>query len=262
MKEQLAVQHVLRSKFADIQRANPKYSLRAYSKKVGIHVGALSSILNGKRNVSRELAERITQRLMLDPQERSEILGLFPEKRAYTREGEKAPEPRYLAFSAAQFKIVAEWEHFAVMSLLQCEDFESSIEWIARRLGLTETRARQVIDRLVELGLFNVDARGNLSRTKKSYRTTDDIANLSLKKCHDQSLELARESLYRDEVKDRDFTSITMAVDPKKLSMAKERIRKFQDELSDLLESGHQTEVYRLSMQLFPLSKLQNGEKK
>jgi UV DNA damage repair endonuclease len=52
-----------------------------------------------------------------------------------------------------------------------------------------------------------------------------------------------------------------MAIDPKKLSVAKELIRKFQDDLSDLLESGNQTEVYRLSTHLFPLSKLENGEK-
>jgi len=102
---------------------------------------------------------------------------------------------------------------------------------------LTEHRARQVLDRLVELGVFVVDGNGKLTRSQKSYRTSDDVADLSLKKCHEQSLDLAKNSLYQDDVKVRDFTSITMAVDPTKLSMAKELTRKFQDELSDLLES-------------------------
>lgn len=263
MKEQIAIQNLLRTKLGEIQRTNPAYSLRAYSKKVGVHVGALSSILNGKRNVSRDLAERISIRLLLDPQERSELLGLFPEKRPYRKPGAAASgdlllEPRYLEFSASQFKIVAEWEHFAVMSLLNCEDFESSPAWMARRLGLSETRVKQVLERLVQLGLFEGTSDAGFTRSKKSYRTTDDVANLSLKKCHEQSLELAKESLHRDSTKIRDFTSITMAIDPEKLSMAKELTRKFQDELSDLLESGHRTEVYRLSMQLFPLTKIEN----
>jgi UV DNA damage repair endonuclease len=47
-----------------------------------------------------------------------------------------------------------------------------------------------------------------------------------------------------------------MAIDKSKLSAAKEIIRKCEDDLSDLLGSGHQTEVYRFSAQLFPLSKL------
>ena len=262
MKEQLAVQNILRSKLNEIQRSNPSYSLRAYSKKLGIHVGALSSILNGKRNVSRDLAERIAARLLLDPQERSEVLSLFPLKRRYQKPGTANVdlEPRYLEFNAHQFKIAAEWEHFAVMSLLNCEGFESSSSWIASRLGISETRANQIVKRLLELGLFELSSEGNLKRSTKSYRTTDDVADLSLKKCHEQSLELAKESLHRESVEQRDFTSITMAIDPKKLSMAKELTRNFQDELSDLLESGHRTEVYRLSMQLFPLSKIESGK--
>lgn len=265
MKDQIAVQNILREKFGEIQRQNPRYSLRAFAKKVGVHVGALTYIMNGKRNVSRDLAERITRRLLLDPQQRSEILGLFPEKRKNRKPGLAAQgevlESRYLELSAAQFKISAEWEHFAIMSLAKCADFQSSPSWIASRLGITETRARQVVDRLLQLGLFTLDASGTLTRSEKSYRTTDDIADISLKRHHEQSLDLAKESLFRDDVSRRDFTTITMAIDPKKLSMAKELIRKHEDELSDLLESGHRTEVYRLSMQLFPLSRIENEGK-
>ncbi len=258
MKEQIAIQNLLQKKFAEIQHSNPRYSLRAYAAKVGVHVGALTYIMNGKRNVSRKLAGRIALRLLLDPQQRSELLGLFPEKTKYRKaaNSHEQLEPRYLELSASQFKIAAEWEHFAVMSLARCDDFDSSADWISKRLGITAARSRQVVERLLQLGLFEMDGSGKLGRTEKSYRTQDDVAEISLKKHHEQSLDLAKDSLYRDSVASRDFTSITMAIDPKKISMAKERIRKFEDELSDLLESGHRTEVYRLSMQLFPLSKV------
>jgi len=264
MKDQIAVQNLLREKLGEIQRQNPRYSLRSFAKKVGVHVGALTYIMNGKRNVSRDLAERITRRLLLDPQSRSEVLSLFPEKRKNRKPGltlGETLEPRYLALSAAQFKVAAEWEHFAVMSLVKCEDFKSSHTWIATRMGITESRARQVTERLLEVGLLSVDASGNLARSEASYRTTDDVADISLKRHHEQSLDLAKESIYRDDVSVRDMTTITMAIDPKKLSMAKELIRKYMDELSDLLESGHRTEVYRLSMQLFPLSRIEDKGK-
>lgn len=261
MNEQIAIQNLLRQKLAEIQRSNPSYSLRAYARKVGVHVGALSHILNGKRNVSRELAERISKRLMLDPQQRSEVLGLFPEKRKYKKPGASGEvlSPRYLEFNASQFKIASEWEHFAVMSLLNCEDFTDSPAWISKRLGISETRAKQVTERLLQLGLFERNEQGRLTRSKQSFRTCDDVADVSLKRHHEQGFELAKESLYRDDVLIRDFTSLTMAIDPEKLSTAKELIRKHQDELSDLLETGHRTEVYRLSVQLFPLSRIENG---
>lgn len=264
MKAQMAIQNLLREKLVEIQRTQPRYSLRAFAGKVGVHVGALTYIINGKRNISRKLAERITRKLLLDPQQRSEILGLFPEpspKRVLAHLSRtplppEAFEPRFLQLSASQFKICAEWEHFAVMSLARCQDFQSTAEWIASRLGITPSRARQVVSRLLELGLLESDSEGNLRRSEKSYQTSDDGADISLKRHHEQSLDLAKESLHRDSVAIRDFTSITLAIDPKKISAAKERIRKFEDELSDFLERGHQTEVYRLSVQLFPLSKL------
>ena len=264
MKEQIAIQNVLREQLSEIQRKNPRYSLRSYAKKVGVHVGALTYIMNGKRNVSKDLAERITRRLLLDPQQRSEILGLFPEKRIHRKPGlaqGEVLESRYLAFSAAQFKIAAEWEHFAVLSLMKCEDFEPNVAWISKRLGISPTRSRQVIDRLQELGLIELTSSGLLVRSEKSFRTPDDVADISLKRHHEQTLDLAKESLFRDDIAVRDFTTVTMAIDPEKLSMAKELIRKYEDELSDLLESGHRTEVYRLSMQLFPLSRIEDKGK-
>jgi len=264
MKEQLAIQKILQEQFAKSQRANPRFSLRAYSKKVGVHFAALSAILNGKRNVSRKLAVRIADRLYLDPQERSELLSLFPNPKKNSSSLLKGLvlEPTYLEMNAQQFKIAAEWEHFAVMSLLQCHEFKSNITWIANRLNLTETRAGQVVNRLVELGLLNIDKNGEWKRSEKNYRTPDDLADLSLKKCHEQTLELARESLYRDAVEERDFTSVTVAVNPKQIRTAKELIRKFQDDLCDQLETGERTEVFRLSVQLFPLTALKKWRKK
>jgi uncharacterized protein (TIGR02147 family) len=256
MDAQLAVQSLLQENLTEIQRRNPRYSLRSYAGKVGIHAGALSSILSGKRNVSRDLAERIVRRLLLDPQRRAEILGLFPEKRAYRKAGAAAPEPRYLELSAAQFKIAAEWEHFAVMSLIKCVRAKHTPAWIADRLRIPESRARQVVERLVELGLVTKDASGALRRSPKSYRTPDDVASVAMKKHHDQTLDLAKESLHRDSVEQRDMTTLTMAIDPAKLDAAKELIRKFHDDVSDLLESGEQTEVYRLAVQLFPMTRL------
>ena len=257
MKEQLAIQNLLRTNLVNLQSKNERYSLRSFSAKVGVHVGALSSIMNGKRNVSRDLAERITRKLLVDPQSRAEILSLFPEKRKYLKQDELPTGPRYLEIEASQFKLIAEWEHYAVLSLANCTNFESETDSIAQRLNITEPRAREVVKRLLDLNLLTVK-NGKLLRTEASVRSSDDTVNLSLRKSHEETLVLAKESLNRDSVHERDFTYVTMAIDPKKMSVAKEMIRKFQDELSDVMETGKRTEVYRLSMQLFPITKLSN----
>jgi uncharacterized protein (TIGR02147 family) len=263
MKEQTAIQHLLRTHFVDLQSKNPSYSLRSYAKKVDVHVGALSSIMNGKRNVSRELAERIARKLLIDPQKRTELLTMFPEKRAYKRAQEKVQEgPRYLEVEASQFKMISEWEHYAVLSLMNCADFTDEPVWISKRLGITENRTLEVLKRLLDLQLIKRNAEDKLVRTQSAIRSSDDTVNLSLRKSHEVTLDLAKESLNRDGVHERDFTYVTMAIDPRNISEAKERIRQFQDELSDLLESGNRTEVYRFSTQLIPFTKLNQSKDK
>lgn len=257
MKEQIAIQNVLRTNFIELQSKNPSYSLRSYASKVGVHVGALSSIMNGKRNVSRELAERIVRKMLLDPQKRSELLELFPEKRKNKKANESTEHtPRYLEIEASNFKMIAEWEHYAVLSLMNCADFSDDPVWISKRLGITEARALEVLRRLLDLNLIKRNEQDKLVRTHDGIRSSDDTVNLSLRKSHEVTLDLAKESLNRDSVSERDFTYVTMAIDPSKISVAKEMIRRFQDELSEVLETGRRTEVYRLSMQLFPFTKL------
>jgi uncharacterized protein (TIGR02147 family) len=262
MDEQLAIQNLLRSHLLLAQSKNPKYSLRSYSRKVGIHAGALSSIMNGKRNVSRDMAEKITRKLLIDPQKRSEVLGMFPEKRKYrnTEEMKQDEGPRYLEIEASSFRMIAEWEHFAVLSLIKTVDFKNNYQWIADRLGITVYRAQEVVERLISLGFLELTSKNELNRLQANIRSSDDTVDLSVNKSHEETLELAKESLHRDLISERDFTTITMAIDPEKMAIAKEMIRKFQDELSDVMESGKQKQVYRLSMQLFPLSKLHMKE--
>lgn len=260
MKEQIAIQNLLRESLIQQQAKNPRYSLRSFAQKVDVHVGALSSILNGKRRVSKELAERIARRLLLDPQKRCELLDLFPEKKKRTSSAsaEAKVNPRYLELETTQFKIIAEWEHYAVLSLMYCQDFKDEASWIALRLGITEKRAEEVVRGLFSAGLVRMNAAAKLERTFAAVRSSDDTVNLSLRKSHETTLELAKESLSREALHERDFTYVTMAIDPRNMSVAKEMIRKFQDELCEVLEAGNRTEVYRFSTQLFPLTKLKN----
>ncbi len=261
MQDQVVIQNLLQRKFAELQSANPRYSLRAFSRKVGINPGALSGILNGKRNVSTKLIQRIAERLLLDPQERSELFSHFRVLRYETAKKEAAEGgAEYRVLNAAQFKLVAEWEHSAILSLMRTKGFQSDTDWIAERLGLTSSRVRDVVRRLIEVGMVDITGDGCLVRITPTYRSTDDVADISLRRSHEQSLELAKRSLEQDAVSERDHTWVMFAMDPKKLSMAKEKIRRFQDELAELVETGDQTEVYRLSMHFFPLSKVTKSD--
>ena len=83
--------------------------------------------------------------------------------------------------------------------------------------------------------------------------TTTDVADISIRKAHFESLELARMSLERDAIDERDFSHITMAIDKKRIPEAKRRIREFRRSLCEFLEGGDKEKVYRLNVQIFPM---------
>jgi uncharacterized protein (TIGR02147 family) len=99
--------------------------------------------------------------------------------------------------------------------------------------------------------------KGRWISTKINLETSHDVASAALRKSHKQTLEQAIEALDNVELSQRDITSITMAIDVKKIPLAKEMIRKFRRELAAALETDKRTEVYNLNVQLVPVSKTQ-----
>lgn len=130
----------------------------------------------------------------------------------------------------------------------------------AKRAGILKEDVAEVLERLIRLEMLKI-IDGQYVRSVSKYRTTEDISNSSLRKSHAQTLDLAQLSLEADPVEARDFTWLTLPMDMKKMSLAKTMIRKFQDDLSAALEmESNPGEVYRLAIQLFPLTKIKTKE--
>ncbi len=119
---------------------------------------------------------------------------------------------------------------------------------------------KEALEKMIRTGLINETTGGRLRRSAPKYKTTDDVLNIALRKAHAHNLVMARESLEKIETPLRDFSSITLAMSPEKLPRAKEMIRKFQDDLADLVETGDRTEVYKMCIQLFPLTILKESK--
>lgn len=250
---QLAIQKKLNEALIESQLRNPAFSLRAFSRKLSVSPSALSEILNGKRRISRKLAERLVRNLCLSPKEAHGLLELFVDKNPETEAEQKYQGP-YIELSTDQFHVISEWYHFGIISLAETVDFQSDPKWIANRLNIRVQDAQTALDRLERLGLVTRNARGKITLTGTGYSTSDEVRDLGLRKAHGQNLEMARRSLEEDPIEQRDFTAMTMAIDVSKLPLAKKMIREFQDKLCAYLETGVKKDVYKLCIQVFPLT--------
>jgi len=232
----------LSNEYTKARAKNPSYSLRAFSNRLGIQVSALSEILNGKRVISKKMGHRILSGLGVSPIESKNILSGINEEDDSS-------------LSLDYFKVISDWYYFAILSLAEIPNFETNPSWIAKRLNISKREAKMAINRLISLGMLVENKDGSYKASGIQYKTPTDILNASLKNHTVQTLELATDSVINDPVKERDFSTITMAIDPENIAEAKKMIMSFRKRLSKKLESGNKKEVYKLAIQLFPLSR-------
>lgn len=262
MGPQVLLSLALKEKMLELQNRNPSYSLRSFARRLNVSSGALSEILNGKRTVSVKKATEIMDRLALSPDVRERILKSYQETHLNVSQGKDNLTPlEYLKLSSDQFESISDWKHFAILSLINTADFQSDSLWISQRLGVDVESVDACVERLFRMGILTTDQETQrLKRTSKRIESPDDILNLSIQKAHLENFNLAEEALLNIDVKDRDYSLYTMAIEKEKIPEIKKMIREFQDELSRRFSSGSLNEVYRISMQLFPLTQLEKNK--
>lgn len=237
------VLNIITNEFSKRKAGNPSYSLRAYSNSLGIQASALSEILNGKRKLSKKMAAKALSGLNYS--------NLEVEKLVFNSKSTNASEE----LSLEHFKVIADWYYFAILSLAELDNFKAKPEWIAERLNITKTQAKIAMNKLLKLGMLEADEFNQIKPTYIQYKTPTDIANAALKKHTIESLELSKQSLIHDPLELRDFSTVTVAIDPEKIKSAKHLIQNFQKKIIKHFEGGKKSEVYKLSIQLFPLTR-------
>lgn len=251
MNAQLELRKIMNDEITRAKSVNPSYSLRAFARKVGLQPSALSEILSGKRHITRKMAAKVLERLCVGPEKTKNLLAKLSNKKTSPPTDTHGD---FVQINMDHYHIISEWYYFGILSLAETKGFKGNPDWIANRLGITTTEAKNALKRLERLELLKRNSKNQLVWSGQHFTTSNDIVNMALRKSHYQNLELAKKSLDTVDLSERDFSSMTMAIDTKKIPETKKMIQAFRRNLSEFLESGEKSEVYRICLQLFPLS--------
>lgn len=245
----MLVEH-LRQELGKRCKKNPNYSLRAFARALKIDSSSLSAILNEKRRVSPKVAKKLLDQLGADPLLKQKIIGsmIGLEEIAFV-------EDTFVEIESEKFKVIADWEHFAIMALLETQNCKHSISWIANKLDIGTGVVTEALARLERVELLKKTEDGRWITTGAPLTTTTDIPDPALRQHHQQYIQKASFALENNSVEERDITGITMAIDKSKLPEAKKMIRTFRRQLSKFLEGGSKNDVFRLNIQLFPIDR-------
>lgn len=238
---------LLQERYQQAQLQNESFSQRAFARKLALSSSALSEIMRGKRKTSAKLRERILSRLDLDE---SSLIG-----------PSKAVPSKLLQLSHDQYSVISDWYYFALLSLMETESYKPNVSWISKRLKISPNEVKLVFQRLKRLGMIEGKSIQTYRATGKSFSSTDGAFSIPLRRAHKKNLELAAESIHNVPLELRDLCAMTLCLDPKDLPEAVRRIRAFRAELTQFLESRSKQEVYKLCIQLFPLTHPQGEQR-
>jgi len=238
------------------QRRNPQYSLRSFARDLDLNPGTVSAIMLGRRAIPKKRLSLICERLALSPRQRAVVTKLWQQEASHTPPV-RAPKSEAVEIHESHFQILAEWEHFAVLSLLRTKNFKPDPSWISKRLGVSAPRILSVIARLESAGFIKRNGNGDLVRTTPPLKTSEGVVSAALRSAHADELTLAANALTSVDVALRDISSMTMAMSPSRMKAAREMIKKFRNELADLCDEDGASEVYQICIQLFPLTKVE-----
>lgn len=242
---------------------NKQYSLRAFARDLGMLPQVLSLVINGKKNISSEVAIELARKLKLSSDEVSYFHDLVELSQAKSENLKEVIRYRLTKYKENQsyqilqqdiFKIISDWYHYAILELTFTEDFKYDVDWISKRLDISPSEVRKAIERLISFELLE-EANGSVKKTSVNIATTQDLPSAAIRKATKQHLALSSNALEEQPVETRDFGTMTMAIDPKKIPQAKKMIRAFRRDLSEFLETGDRTEVYSFCTQLISLTK-------
>ncbi len=240
------ISELLQSELTLRQGKNQNYSLRAYAKYLGISPTSLSMVLNGKRALSKKALESLLPKLNIPIKMQASFL---QQTNGYANR-------EFVEIELQKLRLVSDWYYFAILSLMELPVFKDDVAWISKRLNIKVWQAKQAMSTLEQLGLAYRNKSGKWIPDSTNYKSPDQISSESIKMSHVQALELARYSLEHDCIDDRNFSAMTMAIDTSLIPEANIKIKNFRRKLCHFLESSsNKNQVYRLAIQLFPLSR-------
>ena len=241
---------ILKSELQRKKSRNRSYSLRSYSRDLAVDPSNLSKLLSRRKEIGPRLRKKLGKKLGFEPQDLESWL--LPTKSEKTADGD------YSVHDFHSFKIISGWQHYAILELFKLRGFDGTAQAVSDCLGLKLDNARDSLQRLKEAGLIKYD--GVTKRLRPVDDSSTSILNFATSKAHrdqqQQILEGAIDALETTPIQARSQTSMTMAVDSRKLDAAKELIKKFRREMGRLLSNSEQLDgVYQLSISLYPVTK-------
>jgi uncharacterized protein (TIGR02147 family) len=248
-----AFREYLKQEYTRRANKNPHYSLRAFAKNLGVHHATLSTLLSGKRAVTKSSVLKLSRALGLSPEETRRYL-----KGASTKKSNEA----FHQIESDTYASISEWYFDAILELSLIKAFKLEPSIIASSIGITPLQAKIALETLTRLGFLTESSKGGLELTHPDSTNIlhPELTSVAQKRNQKSIMEKSIEAIDNVAPALRDHTSLTVAMNADDLPEVKKMIGRFRRQLNAYVQrpTVKPDQVYQLQVSFFPLTKSEN----
>ncbi len=253
------------------RKRTPVFSNRYIVQKAGFKSPtALKHVIDGKRNLSLESANRFATALKIEGIRRHYFLTLvlfnqttsLEEREKYLNELlelRRTDNPSRL--NEEQYDVFSKWYHLAIKELIELPDYKNSSKWIGRVLSpqISANEAADSINLLKRVGLIEKQD-GAFRPVNKVLVTDERVRSVKVIEYHRQMIQLGADSITRFRPEEREVSGTTIRVNKEEFRSVVAMVRELRRKLLALAaKSTDGDQIYQLNFQLFPLVNTDRG---
>ncbi len=244
---------------------NPRYSMRAFARDIGVSAPRLSNVLNGRFGFSKASAISIGGKIGLQGAELELFCDLVESEHARSSLQRSAAlkrlevsMKRYESVSQDQFEFISDWVHLAILELAKTGDGTFGPAEVVERLGVPEDRVQSALGRLVRLGKLEPvdgsDAHHRLRLESDLFVNPTGGSSQAVRSFHAQMLEKATSAIEGQSVEKRSLGALVVSIDETHYPSYLELLDRFHAEVDHLAsQSKSPKRVYAFATQFFSL---------
>jgi uncharacterized protein (TIGR02147 family) len=256
----------LNAYFAERKGSDPKFSHRYLGRRLGLSSpNFIMMVMQGKRNLTRPMAFRISQEFKHNPKEAEyfeSMVGLARARstaekdRYFTRMAELRRRTDVAKIEESQYEYYSNWYNLVIRELVTYPEFKGDIDWLAKsvRPPITPKQARRSVELLLELG-FIVTKGSTYLRRSAVISTGLQVSSLAVTKFHRTMAQRAAEAMDTVPKRERDMTACTVSISEKGFEQVKEVVTDCRKKIMAIAEANSPPErVYQVNFHVFPVS--------
>ena len=239
----------------------PQYSLRAFARDLELSPSSLTDFLHGRIGFSSGRVEKISSKIGLTTEQKKHFMDLCASQFSRSMNQRKLAlvrvrsriQPSSARIELDTFKLISEWQHLAILELLELDEKYQDAKVMAKDLDIPTSLVRSSIQRMRKLGLIVEDGL-TLKPSSDFTMIGSDIPSQSIRHFHAQVLAKAAKAIESQGVDQRENSSTIFSCEVEDLPDIKKDLKEFRLKLMNKYAQGEsKNSLYCLSIQLFDL---------